>query len=168
MDTYTKGNQYELIVRHVYDTLLNQREARNIAVKHLELIQGTKSAYKIDVYWEFEIAGITYRTVVQAKDWNSRVKKDQVLTLKSVLDDIPGQPRGVIVTRVGLQKGAKELAEANGICIYVLAQAKRNPVKIRIDSIVKLEVVPVGTDHYFVATANEPQYDVIELSLDRL
>lgn len=56
--------------------------------------------YQLDVCWEFERGGIKYATVVQAKDWTTRaVDQGELFKFKTVLDDLPGQPRGVFVTR---------------------------------------------------------------------
>ncbi|MBX9723412.1 MAG: hypothetical protein K2X81_18550 [Candidatus Obscuribacterales bacterium] len=45
-------------------------------------------------------------------------------TFKNVLSDLPGQPKGIIVTRVGCGGGeALEYAKAHGISIYLLNEA---------------------------------------------
>jgi hypothetical protein len=60
---------------------------------------------------------------VQCKDWSNAVPQGAILTFKAVLDDLPGQPRGIFVTRMGYQKGAREIAEKNGIELYELRPA---------------------------------------------
>jgi hypothetical protein len=44
-----------------------------------------------------------------------------------VLEDLPGQPRGIFVTRNGYQSGAKEWAMAHGILLYELREADYPP-----------------------------------------
>lgn len=64
-----------------------------------------------------------YETIVQAKDWAKPVDKGALLEFKSVLDELPGQPKGIFVTRTGYQSGAKEYALAHGILLYELREA---------------------------------------------
>jgi len=67
--------------------------------------------------------GITYLTLIQAKDWAKAVDQGEVLKFKAILDDIPGQPRGLSVARSGFQTGAEEVARGNGIKLYELREA---------------------------------------------
>jgi len=114
------GKSYELLVQEIFHVLVNQNEVHNIDVKHNVTLQGKHTTHQIDVYWEFERGGITYRSVVQAKDWATPVEQGELLKFKGVLEDLPHQPRGVFVTRTGYQDGAKEYAKAHGIALYEL------------------------------------------------
>src|SRR5271165_577049 len=121
-DQDNSGKRYELLVQEIFHVLLNQNEVENIDVKHNVTLQGKTTTHQVDVYWEFEKGGIRYRTVVQAKDWATPVVHGELLKFKSVLDDLPQQPRGVFVTRTGYQDGAKEYAQAHGITLYELSE----------------------------------------------
>jgi hypothetical protein len=115
------GLPYERIVQSIFQAILGQDRARNIAVEHdVKLIGKSGEQHQIDVYWEFEVGGVSYKTLVSAKDWAGNVKKEQVLSFKTILDDIAGQPRGVIVTRQGYQSGAEGFAKHHGITLYVV------------------------------------------------
>ena len=114
------GLPYELVVQSIFQEILDQDGACTIRVEHDVELQGRTTTHQIDVLWRFEIGGIRYLTLVQAKDWDSRIKKEHVLAFRGVLDDIPGQPRGVLITRNGFQSGARALAEAHGIGLYLL------------------------------------------------
>ena len=71
--------------------------------------------HQIDLLWTFTIAGIDHQTIVQARDWNQKIKQEAVSAFNDILKDIPGQPRGVIVTRTGFQQGAKQAADFHGM-----------------------------------------------------
>ena len=116
------GIEYEKLIQEIYTQILKQEDARNVDVKQNIIIKGKTAEHQIDVYWEFEIAGVTYKTIVQAKDWNTTVKQSDIFSFATVLQDIPGQPRGIYITRTGYQKGAKEFAEAHGIILYELRE----------------------------------------------
>lgn len=90
------GKQFEILTQHLFSELISQQLVSNVEVQHNVVIQGKLLSHQIDVYWEFEVADIKYRTVVQAKDWMSPVPQGELLKFKSVLDDLPGQPRGIL------------------------------------------------------------------------
>ena len=114
------GISYELLVQSIFQEIHDQEDIRTIKVEHDVDIKGLTTTHQIDVLWRFAKGGITYLTLVQAKDWDSMIKQEQVLAFHAVLNDIPGQPRGVMVTRSGFQSGARTVAEAHGIGLYLL------------------------------------------------
>lgn len=127
------GRSYELISRAVFQAIISQDLARNIRVQHDVRLQGKATQHKIDVFWQFEVAHIEYSTVVEVKHWDRPVNQGELIKFKGVLDDLPGQPRGVFVTSTGYQSGAEEYARANGISLYVLQE--RRPPNIRVTDV---------------------------------
>ncbi|MGI8787409.1 MAG: restriction endonuclease [Pyrinomonadaceae bacterium] len=122
------GIEYEILVQSVFQEIHNQESAKNITVQRDVRLTGKSGiTHQIDVFWEFEIGGIFYSTIVQAKDWKSSVKQEQMLALKSVLEDLPKQPRGIIVTKKGFQRGAKKFAESHGIELFELKEIPKLP-----------------------------------------
>jgi len=109
-----------LITQQIFQKILDQCSVRTVEVKHNVTLQGKTLVHQIDVFWEFELGGIRYITVVQAKNWGTTVDQGKLLLFRAVLDDLPGQPRGIVVTRTGYQRGATEFARANGILVYKL------------------------------------------------
>ncbi|MFO0737560.1 MAG: restriction endonuclease [Labilithrix sp.] len=114
------GKPYERLTRRVFETLLAQQSVKNLRVEHDIKLQGLTNEHQIDVYWEFEAGGITYRTVVECKDKTKPVEKQTLHALWTTLQDLPGQPRGVVVSRSGFQEGAERFAKAHGILLYEL------------------------------------------------
>ncbi|MEE8576846.1 MAG: restriction endonuclease [candidate division Zixibacteria bacterium] len=126
------GIPYEYFVQHIFDQIVNQNSVKTIKIQHNVILQGIKITHQIDVYWEFEVGGIKYSTVVQAKDWNQSVDQGELIKFKGVIDDIPSQPKGIFVTKTGFQTGAKDFAEKSGILLYELRQATEDDLKNRI------------------------------------
>lgn len=117
------GLEYELLVRSIFQEIHSQDAAKTIEVQHnVELIGKSGATHQIDIYWEFEIGEIKYLSIVQCKDWNSRVKQEQVFAFKTVLEDLPKQPRGIIISKKGFQKGAKRFAAHHGIELFELIE----------------------------------------------
>ncbi|HEV2641186.1 MAG TPA: restriction endonuclease [Candidatus Elarobacter sp.] len=81
---------------------------------------GKPISHEIDVYIEIQAPFMIHRIAVQAKRWRSKVKKEQILTFAAVLQDIPGQPRGIMVAANGYQEGALNFAKTHGIELFLL------------------------------------------------
>ncbi len=118
------GHPYELLAQAIWQALNDQEELTNVKVQCNVTLEGNLTSHEIDVYWEFKRSGVTYRTVVQAKDWINPVKQEQLIAFKKVLEDLPGQPRGIFVTRTGYQRGALQVAKATGIELFELSQVE--------------------------------------------
>ena len=124
----SSGIQYEILVQAIFQEILKQEVATNIEVQHDVKVLGKSGiTHQIDVYWAFVIAGIKYETIIQVKDWKYSIKQEQLLAFKGVLDDLPGQPRGIFVAKSGAQQGAKKFAKANGIALFELKEAIEPP-----------------------------------------
>src|ERR1700730_18203004 len=96
--------EYELLVREIFQQLLDQDYVSNIVVEHNVVKHGLKGKHQIDVYWEFRQVGVIHQVVVQAKNWAKPVDHGQILELDSVLHSLPGT-RGIMVTASGYQEG---------------------------------------------------------------
>ncbi len=121
------GKAYENLAQVIFQSVIDQKQFPNLKVDRNVTLQGKTTSHQIDVYWKFEVGGVPHEVIVQAKDWATPVKKGQLLQFKGVLDDLPGQPRGVFVTRSGYQKGAKDYALAHGIVLYELMESEPSP-----------------------------------------
>ncbi len=91
------GIPYELITQQIFQEILAQDSVVTIEVMHNITLQGKTLSHQIDVFWEFEMGGIRYTTVVQAKDWSTAIDQGELLKFRAVLDDLPGQPRGIVM-----------------------------------------------------------------------
>ena len=114
------STDYELLVRDIHAALLRNDAVENIAVQHNVKIKGRSGAvHQIDVYWEFKLAGVKYKTCIECKHFNRRVTKGYVAAFLTVIDDI-GNATGIFATTVGYQKGAKTLAAAKDVRLLVV------------------------------------------------
>lgn len=116
------GRDYEILTKLILQQAYELEGVKNLRAAHDVVLQGTLLTHQIDVYLSFDVGPITYATVVQCKDWNAHVKQEQMMTFSQVLADLPGQPRGVFVTRKGYQDGARKLARDKGIILYTLRE----------------------------------------------
>jgi hypothetical protein len=131
MDAEDKtGRSYESVAQGIFQLLVDQDSVRPVSVEHDVILQGKTAPHQIDVYWKFEMAGVEYETIVETKDWSKPVEQDKLFCFKAVLDDLPGQPRGIFVTRSGYQSGAAAYAKAHGIILYELDVVRPSTVTI--------------------------------------
>lgn len=109
------STEYEILVRDLHAALVKNDQVENIDVQHNVKIKGRSGAtHQIDVYWEFRIAGVTYKTCIECKHYNDRVKKSEVAAFIATMADI-GNVTGIFATTVGYQRGATLLAQQNGL-----------------------------------------------------
>ncbi len=114
------GEAYEALTEQVFKRLLAQDKYCVEIQRDTQILGKSGTSHQIDVSFTFVVGPLKYLTVIQCKDWKSAVKQEQVFAFSSVLIDIPGQPRGIIVSRSGFQEGAQTFAGHHGIQLYEL------------------------------------------------
>lgn len=82
-------------------------------------IQGVRAAHSVDVWVTFELMGFEHHWVVECKHWQSKVSKEKVLALRSLVDDV-GANAGILLTEAGFQPGAKLAAARTNLLLTSL------------------------------------------------
>lgn len=102
--------------------------------------KGVRATHDIDVYATFLRSGILCTWVIECKLWKTRVPKEKVLALKSLIDDL-GADRGIMVSEVGFQPGAQDAARGSNITLVTslddfakTAQAATSEASLILDS----------------------------------
>ncbi|MQT98579.1 hypothetical protein, partial [Pseudomonas helleri] len=115
------GTEYEAFVGAIQQSLINSEVSsnlKNIKVevnKKIEDINGIVRQF--DVYWEFNLGGYDYKTVIECKDYASRVSIEKIDALLGKTSDIPGL-RLIYATRTGYQIGAQTKANKHKIFFF--------------------------------------------------
>lgn len=127
--TGNAARDYERLVASVFEAILKQDQVHTLEIRHDAKVRGLSGEeFQIDVYWRFKAVGLEYSAIVEVKNWKKRIKRNVVQMLESTLRDVPGQPRGVIVSARGFQSGAIAFAKAHGIELYTLAEDFNEPI----------------------------------------
>jgi hypothetical protein len=114
------STEYEILVRDIHAALVANDCVENVNVLHNVKLKGRSGAtHQIDVYWEFKVAGVKYKTCIECKHYNRRVEKSDVASLITTLDDI-GNATGIFATSVGYQSGAVLLAKERGVRLLTI------------------------------------------------
>ena len=130
------NTEYEKFTQEIYQTLINLQGIDTIDVKHNPKIPGKSTQkHQIDVYWEYKIADITHKVAIECKNYNTEVSVGKVRDFYGVLADI-GNINGIMVSKEGFQKGAKEFASHYGINLKELRQPREEDWEGRVKKIV--------------------------------
>ena len=124
--SYEKGKSYEDFVKEVYQAILDAEANAGIiqrikleALKELECKSGANT--KVDIYWEYKIADIAYKTVIECKNYKDTVAVKHLREFSQKLSDIGGV-RGLFVAKNGFQEGAIKVAKQNNIKLINLRE----------------------------------------------
>ena len=154
------AKEYELFTQSVYKQLSNYQYIGITKVHHNIKLKGRSGCkHQIDVYWEYEKDGVNHRVAIECKNYNKRVSKEKVCAFQGVLADL-GDVEGIMVTKVGFQKGAKEYAKEYGISLKELRQPR---VGETIIGAIEFHTHAEIRHRYFLIDeewANEHHYDI--------
>lgn len=112
--------EYEKLVKDLHEALLHADGVQTIDVRHNVKVKGKSGAtHQIDVYWEFKLAGVTYKTCIECKHYGTKIKKTNIAAFATIIEDI-GNANGIFVTTMGYQEGAMQLAKSKGIRLLLV------------------------------------------------
>lgn len=119
------GKEYELFVAKIQQALLYTETIGTLRKIQVEVNKKIKDNCGIerqfDIYWEYELGGITYKTVIECKDYNSTISVEKIDALIGKIRDLPDL-KAVFATKRGYQSGARIKAEKNRIDLLVVRQ----------------------------------------------
>ncbi len=117
--------EYEKFAQEIYQALVDVDVVKTTDVKHnVKLVGKSGQAHQIDVYWEYEIAGVKHKVAIECKNYNNTVPIGKVRDFYGVLVDL-NNVTGIMVTKVGYQGGAKGYASYYGINMKELRTPNR-------------------------------------------
>lgn len=151
-----ENTEYEKLAQVIYKALLSNDGFENIDVRHNIKIAGKSGCnHQIDVYWEFRLAGETHRVAIECKNFTKDVSIAKVRDFFGVIHDIGGI-KGIFVSKVGFQSGAKRFAEYYDISLKELRFPNNDDWKGRLKTIkLNIHVMPTVLTGVFV----EPDFD---------
>lgn len=122
---HNNGRDYEQFVALLHQALLkaeNITDQKNIEIQlNKKIIDSCGIEREFDLYWEYELAGITYKTVIECKDYNSKIPLEKIDALIGKTRDLP-DIRAVFATKKGYQSGAKQKADHNKIDLLIVRE----------------------------------------------
>lgn len=122
---HNDGRAYEQFVALLQQALLNAENItnqKNIKIQlNKKIIDSCGIEREFDLYWEYELGGITYKTIIECKDYNSKIQLDKIDALIGKTRDLP-DIRAVFATKKGYKSGAKQKAKHNKIDLLIVRE----------------------------------------------
>ncbi|WP_436881651.1 restriction endonuclease [Enterobacter asburiae] len=158
------GKEYEELVREIQRSLIDAENIPNLKNINIEKNKKIKDRSGIDrefdIYWEFEIGGNIYRSVIECKNYSSPVSIDKIDAFIGKTNDIPGL-KLIYATRTGYQSGAKIKAEQHNIQLLVVREQHE-------DDWTDSDGSPyLKTIHLKITAATLPQIICLQTHVDR-
>ena len=114
------NTEYEKFTRELCERLALYKGLLSSSVQHNVKLRGKSGLnHQIDVYWEYNKDGIVHRFVIECKNYSYGVSIGKVRDFYGVISDLDNV-KGIMVTTVGYQKGAKQFADHYGISLKEL------------------------------------------------
>ncbi|WP_440856618.1 restriction endonuclease [Pseudomonas syringae] len=92
-------------------------------------VEGVRTFHDVDVLVSTKFLGAEITWIVEAKSWKSKVPKEKVLALRSIVDDT-GADRGFLISEKGFQSGAWEAAHKTNVELVRFADLKDRTRKV--------------------------------------
>jgi len=119
------GKDYEQFVKCLQQALLDSEKLikqKNITVEtNKKLLDNCNIEREFDLYWEYELAGVVYKTVIECKDYQSKISVEKIDALIGKTRDIP-DIKAIFATKIGYQSGAKAKAKFNKIDLLIVRE----------------------------------------------
>ena len=119
------GREYELFVASLVQAILDADrfvDGKNITVEQNKIIEDACGVNReFDVYWEYEFGDFVYKTVIECKDYKSKVSIDGIDALIGKATDIPDL-KLAFATKKGYQSGAERKAKNNGVDLLIVRE----------------------------------------------
>lgn len=118
MSNRKKGGEYEDFVGNVYQAILiyEKNENKIGAIKlqrNKKIISKSGTPGEIDIYWEYELAGIKYKTAIECKNYKRAVSIGDVRNFARKIENIGF--KGLMVAQNGFSVNAVKEASADHI-----------------------------------------------------
>lgn len=76
------GKEYEFFVAKLQQAIINSEDRgaqKNVVVEtNKKLTDSCGIERQFDIYWEYELGGLTYKTAIECKDYASTVTVDRI------------------------------------------------------------------------------------------
>lgn len=111
------GDMFESYVQSIYQDLLDS-QGRNISVSRGATVHDNHgNSYNIDVFYEFDAAGVHHRVAIECKDTRRPVERDEAIAFTGKIHDLPSTI-GVFISRSGFQPAAEKYLQDHGVLYY--------------------------------------------------
>lgn len=141
-------------VQEVYSFLLNMKDEGIVVGHDVQIIDKMGRSHQVDVFYQFEKAGIIHKVAIECKDHGRPIDNGLVAKFYGKLINA-GDIRKVMISKYGFQKLAKEIAEDNDVLLLTIDELPK--LNELIAGRIKSVALPDDT------TIGEPFWTIMEL-----
>ena len=98
-------------------------------IEHNKKIRAHDGNYQIDGYIEYDVMGITYKTLLECKHQKDSIKREDIERLYSRIQSC-GVHKGILVSSSSFQSGAMEFAKAHGIALIQVSPEENSKPRL--------------------------------------
>ena len=121
------GRDYEIFVQSLHQAILNSEQwalQQNIRIERNKIIKDNLGIDReFDLYWEYELGGLRYKTIIECKDYSSKISIEKIDALIGKVQNSPDL-KPVVATKTGYQIGALRKAEKYGIELLIVREQR--------------------------------------------
>ena len=115
MFSFLKGIELENNIEYIYSSILSNEDINVLKLEKRCKIRGKSGCLReFDIYYEFKVAGYVHKVAIECKNYKRPISINIVDGLIGKLNDF-NNIKGIIISKNGYQKGAKEYAMYEGI-----------------------------------------------------
>jgi hypothetical protein len=111
------GELFESYIQFIYQTLLGAQGKNIVVSRRATVYDNHGNAYNIDVFYEFDIAGVHHRVAIECKDTRRPIERDDAIAFAGKIHDLPSTI-GVFIAKNGFQPAAEKYLQDHGILYY--------------------------------------------------
>lgn len=144
-----KGTSFEILTKTIFEKLLGNSQYET--VEHNVKLTGKDGPRQIDVLILAKVAGMEIKTIIECKDYKSKISVGTVDALHSVMLDVNAN-KAVLVSTKGFSSTAVKKAKRLGISLFTAHEALKDDwaIDIEIPILVK-EIIPTQVNPTFKA-----------------
>ncbi len=120
----TDGRELEKHVQQVFSFLLNLKDEGVVVGRDVQVIDKFGLSHQVDVFYQFERAGVTHKVAIECKDHGRPIENGEVAKFYGKMCNA-GALSLVIVSRLGYQRLAIEYAEKHDILLLTVNDLPR-------------------------------------------
>jgi hypothetical protein len=116
-------SEFEIFVTSLFDAIDERGGITNLRIKNHEVVQGGDGTYDFDATVRYELAGMAFLVLVEAKLHKNPIKREAVQVLHQRVQSV-GAQKGVLVSTAPFQRGALDFALVHGIALVTVTEGR--------------------------------------------
>jgi hypothetical protein len=115
--------EFEGFVTSLFEAIEKNGLITNLQIQNHEVIQGLDGEYDFDATVRYELAGMAFLVLVEAKLHKNSIKREVVQILHQKLLSV-GAQKAVLISTAPFQNGALQFALAHGVALVTVTEGR--------------------------------------------